>query len=78
MEKTFGEVEFRSEFFHDLQQGSIGFKLFQHFAGVVKHVASVTYWEGDGHFYIETFESDIPVEVAEWLIAEAKDRVKLK
>lgn len=41
-------------------------------------VAAVTYWEGAGHFYLETLGGDVPVEIIEELIAEAKDLIRLE
>jgi hypothetical protein len=41
-------------------------------------VAEVVYWDAAGHYYLQTFSEDVPLEVVEELIAEAKDKIRYK
>jgi hypothetical protein len=43
-----------------------------------KRVARVIFWDGDGQFYFEAFGAEIPLSIAEDLIAEAKAEIRTK
>ena len=40
--------------------------------------ARVIFWDAMGHYYIETIGEDLPLVVAEQLIAETKARINVK
>jgi hypothetical protein len=40
--------------------------------------AIVVYWDSAGQFFFETVNGDVPLNIVESLIAEAKDAIKLK
>ena len=46
--------------------------------GQPKRVARVVFWDAYGDFFFETFNTDIPVVVAEQLVAEAKVTIKVR
>jgi len=78
MDRNWGGHRFTTEFFQDLQYGGIGLKLHRTTNGRTDHVASVTYWDAEGQFFIETFHGDVPVEIAQSLIAETLEIVKIR
>jgi hypothetical protein len=41
-------------------------------------VARVVFWDAVGDFFLETFNTEIPVQLAEDLIAEAKATIKVR
>lgn len=41
-------------------------------------VARVVFWDACGDFFIETFNADIPVKLAEDLISEARTTIKIR
>ena len=41
-------------------------------------VARVVFWDACGAFFIETFNTDIPVKLAEDLISEARTTIKIR
>jgi hypothetical protein len=41
-------------------------------------VAEVVFWDAAGQYFLETFNGDVPLEVVEELIAEAKDKIRYK
>jgi len=41
-------------------------------------VARVVFWDACGDFFLETFNADIPVKLAEDLIAEARATIKIR
>jgi hypothetical protein len=43
-----------------------------------KRVAQVVFWDAAGQFFIETFGEDIPVDIAQDLIAEAKSVIRVR
>jgi len=40
-------------------------------------VARVVYWDACGDFFLETFDADLPVRLAEALMAEARATIKI-
>ena len=51
--------------------------LYQTAKGEQKHVPSVTFWDACGQFYFETFQGDVPLEIVEDLISEAKKQIRI-
>jgi hypothetical protein len=43
-----------------------------------RRVAMVTFWDATGQFGLETFGTEVSLEIVEELIAEAKDRIKVR
>ena len=40
-------------------------------------LASVIFWDACGQFFVETFSTDVPLEILEALIAETRERVPI-
>jgi hypothetical protein len=39
-------------------------------------VARILFWDASGQFCFETFDTDLPLEIVEQIIAEAKATIK--
>lgn len=78
MKRIHGIHSFESKFVADKQEGWVGFDLFCSGSDKSRCVARLIYWEANGEFLLETFDTDVPLVVIEELIAEAKSEIKLK
>lgn len=78
MDRNWSGHRFTTEFFEDLQYGGAGLKLHRTTNGLTQHVASVTFWDAEGQFFIQTFQGDLPVEIAQSLIEETLATVKVR
>lgn len=71
-----GEVEYSSVYVDDKTDGFCGFELYRASEGKTQRIASVFYWDACGQFFVETFGSDVKLEILEELISETRERVK--
>ena len=60
------------------KEGFIGFELMRTQGSLIeaKRVGRILYWEASGQFTFETFDWEVPIQVMEALIAEAKRLIK--
>lgn len=58
-------------------EGYAGLELYQTINGNKKRVARVLFWDASGQFFLETFNVELPVDIVEELIAEARAAVKI-
>ncbi len=78
MERQFGHTRYWTIFMEDRKAGNAGFRLHGESFGKTYVAAEVIYWDACGQFYVETIEKDVPVEIIEMVIAEAKQQIKIK
>ncbi|QDU21158.1 hypothetical protein [Urbifossiella limnaea] len=78
MDFTWGRARYTSRKIKDVQQGYEGFELVRQQDGADLRVASVVFWDATGQFWVETFGTDIPLQVLEELIAETKEKVRIR
>ena len=78
MELRHGYQRFWTVRFDDMEKGCSGLKMHRESFGETAIVAVVTFWDAAGQFFIETLGTDIPVVVAEELIREAREQIKVK
>lgn len=76
MEMQRGSYRYWTTYFIDRDAGCDGFRLHCESFGKASVVAVVTYWDAAPGFFIRTLEGDIPVEVAEAAIQEAREKIK--
>ena len=76
MKRQHGEDFFESEFREDRTDGCAGFDLYRTAGDKKEKVASVIFWDAMGTYFIQTFGTDIPLPVAEELIAETKAAIR--
>jgi hypothetical protein len=76
--RSYGDAAYSSAPVRDNQQGYAGIELYR-IRGVSKErVAAILFWDASGQFSVETFNTDIPLEILEELIAEGKDAIKAR
>lgn len=62
----------------DMTDGFTALRLYREQDGRSTICAEVVYWDACGQYVMETFDGDVPVEVIEELIAEAKALIRYK
>jgi hypothetical protein len=76
MNRVYGDQHFTSSSVRDNIQGFAGLELHRICQGKRDRVAQILFWDACGQFSIETFGTDVPLEIVEELIAEAKQSIK--
>ena len=62
----------------DRTEGFTALRLYREQDGRSSVCAEVVYWDACGQYVMETFDGDVPVDIIEELIAEAKESIKYK
>ena len=78
MNRKSGDIQYSSVYVDDKTDGFCGFELHCASGGETQRVASVIFWDACGQFFIETFGSDVPLDILEELISETRERVKIE
>ena len=78
MERDNADSHYASAFVEDRRQGMAGVELYRTRSGCRDRVARILFWDASGQFAVETFNFEVPLDVLEQLIAEAKGMVKTK
>jgi hypothetical protein len=78
VEIQLGNQRFWTAFVEDRTEGYAGFRLHRESSGRASVAGQLTYWDATGGFVFETFNGDVPVEIVQAVIAEAKEKIKLK
>jgi hypothetical protein len=73
-----GADKFWTTFVEDGSAGFAGFRLHRERSGKSAEVGQVTFWDANGQFVFETCGTEVPVEVVEAAIAEARDKLLVK
>jgi len=72
MNFAFSNVEYSTRAFDDAKAGCAGLELFGTVGGQTIHIGKITFWDAMGRFVIELKADEIPLEVVERFIAQAK------
>ncbi len=78
MKKTWAGIEYTTEVESDNAGGSIALRLHRSARGSVVTAARVVYWDAAGQFFLEMSVDELPVDIVEELIAEAKRTIQVK
>lgn len=62
----------------DNADGYVGLRLHEDAKGAEVAVAEIVFWDASGQFYVKTLNHEVPLEVFESLIAEAKELLNAK
>jgi len=73
-----GHERYWTTFVEDRKDGYLGFRLHRERFSRTSEAGQVTFWDASGGFVFETFDGDVPVEIVEAVIREARDRIKTK
>jgi len=76
MNREHGDARFTSRKVEDRAEGFVGFDLLRSHRGHDTCVARVLFWGACGQFSVETLGTDVPLEVLEEVIAEARSPSK--
>ena len=78
MEREFGHECYWTTYVEDRADGFAGFRLHRERFGRTVVAAQVVFWDAAGHLAVQTFDGDVPVEIMEVVIAEAKEQVRVR
>ena len=78
MQRQFGHERYWTTHIEDHTDGYAGFRLHRERFGKTVIAAQVVFWDAAGHFAVQTFDGDVPVEIIEAVIAEAKEQVRVR
>ena len=62
----------------DRKEGFTALRLYREQDGCSYRCAEVVYWDACGQYFMETFDGDVPIDIIEELITEAKELIKYK
>ncbi len=75
MNITFGNVVYQTDRFDDRKAGCAGLNLLATLEGETTRVGRITFWDALGQFFMELKGDELPLEVVEKFIAEAKEQI---
>jgi len=78
MDRSFGEGHYTTVSAENASEGWGGLELYRSMRGKAALVAKIIYWDASGQFSFETVGTDIPVEIVEDLIAEARRTIQVR
>jgi len=78
MNRQFGISLFTSSLISNADEGYIGLELTKTERAESKPAARILFWDACGQFVLETLGTDVPLEIIEDLIAEAKSKIKVR
>lgn len=61
----------------DCTDGFTALRLNETLNGITTICAEVVYWDACGQFLLQTFGREVPLEIIEELIAEAKEKIRV-
>jgi heme-degrading monooxygenase HmoA len=77
MNRNYADSHYSTLQTQDRKQGFSGLELYRTRNGKTDRIAAVIFWDASGQFFVETFDSDVPLEILEDLIRETKEVVKV-
>ena len=78
MNRNLGQAHYSTSYVEDKEAGCSGLELYKTIQGKRERVASVIFWDACGQFCVETFGTDVSLDIMEALIAETKERIKVR
>jgi hypothetical protein len=76
MDRRFGAYQYSSHRVECGSEGYVGVDLVRSTNHKSDRVARILFWDSCGQFAVETLGTDVPLEILEELIAEAKGSIK--
>jgi hypothetical protein len=77
MNRKHGAATYTTRAVADRVAGSAGLELYCDVNGRTECAARLLFWDASGQFSLQTF-SEVPLNVVEQLIAEAKETIRIK
>ncbi len=78
MDRDYAGANYSSAFIEDRKLGMAGQELYRTRLGKKERVARILFWDASGQFSVETFNCEVPLDVLEELIGEARGTIKTK
>jgi len=78
MERDFGNAHYATSTVIDTREGYTALELHRTIKGDSKRVARIVFWDASGQFFLETYNTDIPLEIVEVFISEAKKEIRVE
>jgi hypothetical protein len=78
MNREYGNARYTTSAVSDRKEGYAALELHRAIKDETRRVARVVFCDASGQFFFETFDADIPSDIAEELIAEAKKTIKVR
>lgn len=78
MDRQFADARYWTSYVADNTDGFSGLRLHRERSGKTSVAAEVIYWDAVGQYFVQTQNGDVPVEILEAVIAEAKERVGVR
>jgi len=78
MEKQFGHERYWTSYVEVQDDGFAGLQLHRERFGKIAVAARVVFWEAAGHYAVQTFDGDVPVEIIEAVITETKQQMRVR
>jgi hypothetical protein len=78
MNREYGDACYSTISVQNDQDGYAGLELHRISSGKDERIATVLFWDACGQFFVETFDSDLPLAILEELVWETKEKVKTK
>src|SRR5687767_5440059 len=72
METQFGHERYWTKVIEDRSAGSVGLRLHRERFGKTAVAAEVIFWDASGTYFVQTLDGDVPIEIIERVVAEAK------
>jgi hypothetical protein len=77
MNRKHGPATYTTRSVADRAAGSAGLELYRDVNGRTECAARLLFWDASGQFNLQTF-SEVPLDIVEQLISEAKQAIKTK
>lgn len=72
MNRTFGHAQYSTQLVQNDQEGWVALELCYRLGDKTNTVARVVFWDATGKFSLETVGAELPLEIVEEMITEAK------
>ncbi len=78
MDRNWGNYRYTTKYSEDRKDGYSGYELYEESNGKKKKVATILFWDTHGQYFVETFGTDVPLDIMDLLIKETKEKVKIR
>ncbi|WP_205679140.1 hypothetical protein [Aquisphaera insulae] len=76
MNRQYGDSHYTTRMIEDRAEGFVGYELMRQRQGSDDCIARILFWDSSGQFSLETLGGDVPLDILEELVGEAKSSIK--
>lgn len=77
MDRTWARVRYRTRLSEDRTEGWVALELLREFDARTDLAARVTYWDAEGRFAFSMHGGELPLEIIEELVTEARAAIRI-